>query len=65
MKSKRVLEKQEEITADIKEQQEQLHNKMKGFENMNFIQITQKIAKDDYHMEFSQEEINNILNTKV
>ena len=32
---------------------------------MNFIQITQKIAKDDYHLEFSQEEINNILNTKV
>lgn len=65
MKSKVLSEKQREITEDLKEKQEKLNEKMKGFENMNLIQVTQKIAKDDYNMEFSQEEINNILNTKV
>lgn len=57
--------KLEEISANIKEKQSLLADKMKSFNNMNFIQITQKIAKDEYHEDFSQEEINTILNYAV
>ena len=38
---------------------------MKEFNGLNFIQITQKIAHDEYHQDFSHEEINKILNTQV
>lgn len=54
-----------EISANIKEKQMALDEKMKAYTNMDFIQITQKIAKDEYHEEFSSEEINNILNTQL
>ena len=57
--------KLEEISENIKEKQNLLSDKMKDYNNMNFVQITQKIAKDEYHEDFSQEEINSILNTQV
>ena len=54
----------DDISSNIKEKQSLLNDKMKSYNNLNFIQITQKIAKDEYHEEFTQEEINNVLNTK-
>lgn len=55
----------EDISSNIKEKQSILTDKMKSYNNLNFIQITQKIAKDEYHEEFSQEEINEVLNTNI
>lgn len=57
--------KLEEISENIKEKQNLLNDKMKDYNNLNFVQITQKIAKDEYHEDFSQEEINTILNYVV
>lgn len=56
--------KLEDISSNIKEKQSVLQEKMKDYNNLNFIQITQKIAKDEYHEDFTQEEINEILSMK-
>lgn len=54
-----------EISDDIKEKQQKLNERMKGFSGLSFIEITQKIAKDEYHTELSQQDINEVLNTQV
>lgn len=54
----------EDISNNIKEKQSVLIDKMKDYNNLDFIQITQKIAKDEYHETFTKEEINEVLNTK-
>lgn len=54
-----------EIANNIKEKQEILINKMKDYKGLSLIEITQKIAKDEYHEDFSEEYINKILNTKL
>ena len=65
VKTNKDKEIQKEISEDIKEKQQKLHEQMKEFNGLNFIQITQKIAHDEYHQDFSHEEINKILNTQV
>lgn len=55
----------EQIAEDIEEQQRVLTDKMNKYKGLSFIEITQKIAENEYHQTFSQEEINNILNTQI
>lgn len=57
--------KMQEIANNIKEKQNVLNEKMNEFKGLSLIEITQKIAKRDYREEFSQEEINYILNTTI
>lgn len=66
---KRVKSKEKQVEAvisdDIKEKQQKLNEQMKGFTGLSFIEITQKIAHDEYHTDMTHEEINEVLNTKV
>lgn len=52
----------EKIADDIKEKQAVLHDKLSKYKNLSFMEITQKIAKDDYHVDITKEDINNVLN---
>ena len=54
-----------EISENIKEKQKLLSDRMKEYENMDMIEITQTIAKRDYHTDFTKEEIFTILNTQI
>jgi hypothetical protein len=38
---------------------------MKEYQGLDLIEITRKIAKDEYHVEFTIEDIHNILNTQL
>lgn len=53
----------EKIAENIKEKQTLLHDKLSKYKNLSFIEITQRIAKEDYHIDISKEDINNVLNT--
>ena len=55
----------EAITEDVKEKQQRLNEQMKQFNGLSFIEITQKIAHDDYHTDIDEFYINKILNTSV
>lgn len=56
--------KSKEEVKVIEERVRELENKLKAFENMNFIEITKKIGKDDYNMEFTTDEILEIMEKK-
>lgn len=58
-------EVESEISDDIKEKQQKLNEQMKGFSGLSFVEITQKIARDEYHTDITQQEINEVLNTKI
>ena len=62
---KKGIELTEKISKNLQEKQDKLDTIMKEFKGMDFIQITQKIAKDEYRREFTREEIYDIINTKV
>ena len=54
-----------EISDNIKEKQRILHDKMKEYNGLDLIEITRKIAKSEYHVDFTVEDINNILNSQL
>ena len=60
---KKIDDKQ--IEENIKEQQELLNTRMDKYKGLSFMEVTLKIAKDEYHTDFTQEEVNSILNTQV
>lgn len=62
---KQDTEKLKEISDNIKEKQRLLTDKMKEYQGLDLIEITRKIAKDEYHVEFTIEDIHNILNTQL
>ena len=64
-RKKKTKELEEEISDDIIEKQSKLSERMKTFTGLSFIEITQKMARDDYNTEFTHEEINQVLNTKI
>lgn len=55
------VKKDEETKTEIDKVTLELMNKLKDFENLNFIEITKKIAKDDYGIEFTTDEILDII----
>lgn len=55
----------EQISITIEEKQKFLKEKMDDYKGLSFIEITQKIASKDHRTDFTQEEINTILNTKI
>lgn len=65
IKIKFVKKTEEQITKDISEEQQLLNDKLDKYKNLSFIEITQKIAEDEYHEQFSQEEINSVINTQI
>ena len=65
IKMKKVKKVEEEINENIEEEQKALNDKLDKYKNLSFIEITQKIAEDEYHEKFSQEEINTVLNTQL
>lgn len=65
IKMKKIKKSEEEITENIEEEQKALNDKLDKYKNLSFIEITQKIAEDEYHEKFSQEEINTVLNTQL
>lgn len=64
-KAKVDKETKEEVTESIQEKQDLLLEKMSDYKGLSFIEITQKIASKDYHQDFTQEEINSVLNTQL
>lgn len=60
---KKIDDKQ--IEENIKEQQELLNTRMDKYKGLSFMEVTLKIAKDEYHTDFTQEEVNSILNIQV
>lgn len=54
-----------ELNQSVKEKQEALKNKMKEYQNLNFYQITQKIAKENYNENIDEDYINKVLNTQL
>lgn len=54
-----------EISENIKEKQKLLSDRMKEYENMDMIEITQTIAKRDYHVDLTKEEIYSVINTQI
>ena len=56
---------EKEISDNIQEQQALLSSRMDKYKGLSFMEITLKIAKDEYHTDFTQEEVNSILNTQI
>ena len=54
-----------EINQSVKEKQEILNNKMKEYKGLNFYEITQKMAKENYNENIDQDYINKVLNTQI
>ena len=42
-----------------------LNNKMKEYKGLNFYEITQKMAKENYNENIDQDYINKVLNTQI
>ena len=42
-----------------------MKSRMDKYKGLSFMEVTLKIAKDEYHTDFTQEEVNSILNTQV
>lgn len=54
-----------EINQSIQEKQQALEEKMNNYKNMNFYQITQKIARENYNENIDEDYINKVLNTQL
>lgn len=63
-KNTHMNKKTKEIEKEMKEKQEELMKKMVKFKGLSFIEIIQKIAKDDYDTDFDQDYIYKILNSE-
>lgn len=65
LKQSEVINTTKEINQSVQEKQEALEEKMKNYKDMNFYQITQKIAKENYNENIDEDYINKILNTQL
>ena len=57
--------KREEEIAEENEKVRELENKLKQFENMGFIEITKKIGKENYGIDFTTDEILELMEKEV
>lgn len=51
------------ISENMQDRQKKLNDQMEQYKDLNLIEVTQKIAKDEYHKDIEAEFINKVLNT--
>lgn len=65
IKQAEIVNTTKEINQSVQEKQQALEEKMKNYKDLNFYQITQKIAKENYNENIDEDYINKVLNTQL